>query len=553
VQGRSDTPNPLDVATVRDVGPSLDRTAGGDLFPSGSAPDPFVGRTLDRRYEIVERLGAGGVGFIYRAKHVQLGRFVAIKVLQQYAATDPDWRRRFAREAKALSALSHPNVVTVTDSGIDDDLPYLVMELLEGKTLSELIKEGTMPPARALHIVRQVLRGLAFAHGKGIVHRDLKPANVFLHALPDQTDHVRLLDFGMVKFLPGPESRAVLDSFTRAGLVCGTPAYISPEQGRAEPVDTRTDVYSAGVILFELLTGRQPFGGDSMLDVLHSHLVDPIPSLADTRPDLSVLQPVIDRSLAKTPAERFPDAASMLAALEAIAVAPNGSVYLVKKARTPVAHRWRAAVGVATLAAALATVFTFLNRNAAPPIESARAVPSRPPLSSAPPTSASMEPSGISPPPAEANAARSTPPARDPWQETVPTALRRIRDRLDRGKRITESSLRPVYLFARQHPADPRPWLLVGRTYAQLDWRSDSVERYLRAYRIDPGSRGDPRMLPDLLTAAVHPIAGRAAAKAIGEVYGAEAIPAVEKELNRWAGDRDTAARLARLRESLAP
>ena len=119
MRGRSDTPSPLGVATVTDVGLSSGRTAGGDLFPSESVPDPYIGRTLDRRYEIVERLGAGGVGFIYRAKHAQLGRLVAIKVLQQYAATDPDWRRRFAREAKALSALSHPNVVTVTDSGID--------------------------------------------------------------------------------------------------------------------------------------------------------------------------------------------------------------------------------------------------------------------------------------------------------------------------------------------------------------------------------------------------------------------------------------------------
>src|SRR5262249_15093216 len=153
-------------------------------------PDPFVGRVLDGRYEIVGRLGAGGVGVVYRAKHAQLGRFVAIKVLQEHTADLPEWRQRFEREAKALSALAHPNVVTVTDSGVDHRLRYLVMELLEGKTLAELIKEGPLPPARALDIARQVLRGLAFAHGKGIVHRDLKPANVFLQALPDQADHV---------------------------------------------------------------------------------------------------------------------------------------------------------------------------------------------------------------------------------------------------------------------------------------------------------------------------------------------------------------------------
>src|SRR5215471_11046473 len=122
-------------------------------------PDEFIGRVLDGRYEIVGRLGAGGVGVVYRAKHAQLGRLVAIKVLQQHAAALPEWRRRFEREAKALSALAHPNIVTVTDSGIDDGVPYLVMELLQGKTLAELIKEGPLAPARALDIARQVLRG----------------------------------------------------------------------------------------------------------------------------------------------------------------------------------------------------------------------------------------------------------------------------------------------------------------------------------------------------------------------------------------------------------
>src|SRR6185369_1360575 len=128
---------------------------------------------------------------VYQGRQVQLDRLVAIKVLQQSAAASPEWRRRFEREARALSALAHPNVVTVTDFGIDDDVPYLVMELLEGKTLAELIDEGPVTPARALDIVGQTLRGLAAAHGKGIVHRDLKPANIFLQALPDQADHVR--------------------------------------------------------------------------------------------------------------------------------------------------------------------------------------------------------------------------------------------------------------------------------------------------------------------------------------------------------------------------
>jgi serine/threonine-protein kinase len=317
---------------------------GGELFPSASIPDPFVGRVLDARYEIVERLGEGGVGLVYRAKDAKVGQPVAIKMLQQHAAEVPEWRQRFEREAKVLYALDHPNIVKVSDSGIDSDLPYLVMELLQGKTLADLIDEGPLPAPRALDIARQLLRGLAFAHGKGIVHRDLKPANVFLQALPDQADHVTLLDFGMAKFLEGSSSRSLVDNLTRTGTIFGTPSYMSPEQGRAEPVDARSDVYAAGVILFELLTGRTPFAGDSLQDKMRAHLVDPIPSLADACPDLSIaafLQPVVDRAMAKKAASRFPDAASMLAALEAIDDVPHSWRGVAAKVAGAILRCWR--------------------------------------------------------------------------------------------------------------------------------------------------------------------------------------------------------------------
>src|SRR6185369_15724709 len=154
---------------------------------------------------------------VYQGRQVQLDRLVAIKVLQQSTAASPEWRRRFEREARVLSALAHPNIVPIADFGIDGGVPYLVMELLQGKTLADLINEGPVSPARALDIVGQTLRGLAFAHGKGIAHRDLKPANIFLQELPDHADHVRLLDFGTAKFLEGATAPGPGENLSLAG------------------------------------------------------------------------------------------------------------------------------------------------------------------------------------------------------------------------------------------------------------------------------------------------------------------------------------------------
>jgi len=599
--------------------------------------DPLIGRKLDGRYEVLARLGEGGVGVVYRGRQTQLGRFVAIKVLHKEAAAIPAWRHRFEREARALSELAHPNVVPVTDSGIDRGVPFLVMELLEGKTLSELVKEGPMPLWRALEIARQVLRGLAFAHGKGIVHRDVKSANVFLQALPDQEDHVRLLDFGMAKFMDGPSSRNVAEAVTRAGVVFGTPAYMSPEQAKGGPADARTDVYAAGVMLFELLAGRRPFVDPTYEGIIIEHLTKPVPSLAKVRSGLAkaaMFQRVVDRALEKKPAARFKDAEAMLTALEAaIAKLPPSALKRGREVgreaaraaastkkeappRAASASPWRSrfrrlAIGLVVLVVGIAAAGIFLQqRGRVKPVETA-AVPAPPPKPATPPKLAEppkpaqvpkpalpepappLPPASAlpaSPPPApnpeppappppektmaekapETRAENAAPPprekpeppenaqyprqarprARNPWQDPAPKVLRSIRDRLVRGTKVSQKALRPAYEFAHQNPDDPRPWLLLGRAYAQVDWFSDAVERYVRAYGVDSTSRGDPQMLADLIKGAAHPVAGRNAARAIREIYGAEAIPALDKAM-RGAGAGEAAARLARLRESL--
>ena len=276
-----------------------------------TSADPLLGRELDGRYRIEGRLGEGGLGVVYRARHVRLGRAFAIKVLQPVYASNASLRARFDREAKALGALNHPGVVGVTDFGIDGEVPFLVMELLEGATLDVRMP---LPPDRALSILRDVLGAVAYAHGLGLVHRDLKPANVFLESLPEGQERVRVLDFGLAKFLDGSDGSAL----TRPGATLGTPAYMSPEQALGGAASPRNDVYALGILLYELLVHERPFRGESG-ELMRQHLLVPVPSLASKRPDLpslNALDAVVQRATAKAPAERFEDAAEMRTALD---------------------------------------------------------------------------------------------------------------------------------------------------------------------------------------------------------------------------------------------
>ena len=282
---------------------------------SSIAPDA-IGRTLDGRYLIEERLGVGGVGAVYLGTQLALGRSVAIKLLHE--GLDPSFRTRFEREAKALAALRHPNIVSVTDYGLDGTTPYLVMEKLEGETLGERLARGPLLPEHVLELARQLLRALGFVHEQGLVHRDLKPGNLFLELTPDGDERLKLLDFGLAKFVqePGVEGQTV----TRAGHVVGTPAYMAPEQIAGDAVDARSDIYAVGVLLYQALSGRVPFEGEPM-EQLKGHLVAPVPPLTNAqagqqpRPELNAL---IMRALEKRRDARFGSALEMLVAIEAV-------------------------------------------------------------------------------------------------------------------------------------------------------------------------------------------------------------------------------------------
>jgi serine/threonine-protein kinase len=274
--------------------------------------DRRVGTVLHNRYLILAPIAQGGMGSVYRAERLQLGRQVAIKFLHAWVADDPALRQRFEVEARAMSRLSQPNCISVLDFGVAD-APYIVMDLVAGKTLNEVLAEGALPPARALAIARQLLAGLVHAHAQGIIHRDIKPENIVLEEGPDPDDRVRLLDFGLAKLVDSQPNAT-------AGMALGTPNYMAPEQLADGAVGERTDIYATGIVLFEMLTGRKPFDSPEIGEVFRQHLYMPPPALRSMAPAANhspELEAVVQRALAKSPAERFPTAAAMAAALEA--------------------------------------------------------------------------------------------------------------------------------------------------------------------------------------------------------------------------------------------
>lgn len=265
-------------------------------------------------YEIVALLGAGGMGEVYRARDGRLGRDVAIKVLPRGMASDPERQQRFEAEARAAGALNHPNIVTLHDVGVAEGVPYLVTEVLEGESLRALIQRGPVAPTAAVDLVIQLANGLSVAHLKGIVHRDLKPENLFVLA----DGRLKILDFGIAKLMrtesspSEAETTPVFASLTVAGTIMGTVSYMAPEQLRDRPVDQRADLFAVGAILHELLTGKQPFTGDTAADRVSAILMADTPPLpATAEREIPGIGAVVARLLAKRPEGRFDTAADL--------------------------------------------------------------------------------------------------------------------------------------------------------------------------------------------------------------------------------------------------
>jgi eukaryotic-like serine/threonine-protein kinase len=288
------------------------RSAGA---PPPGPPRLPLGSVLQGRYRLLSVIGDGAMGSVYRAERIGLERQVAVKFIDSAIARDPSFVKRFEVELRAMGRLAHPHCISVIDYGVEA-LPYLVMELVEGQSLRSLLAGGRLPPRRALTIACQLLAGLAHAHAKGIVHRDVKPENVLLEAaLGVSGDCVRIVDFGLAKLLDSASKLTL-------GTLLGSPHYMPPEQMSAgAEIDARVDIYTTGIVLYEMLTGARPFDGPTLGDVLLAQKQDPPPRFSKVAPGLQAspaLERVVRRALEKAPGARFQSALEMIAAIEAL-------------------------------------------------------------------------------------------------------------------------------------------------------------------------------------------------------------------------------------------
>ncbi|MBA2604230.1 MAG: protein kinase [Acidobacteria bacterium] len=334
--------------------------------------------TVISHYRLLDRLGEGGMGEVYRAEDLRLKREVAIKLLRREGGTSAEWLARFEREARLASSLQHPHICTIHELGEHEGQPFIVMERLEGRTMRQVLEGGALPAARVLELARQIAEALDAAHRRGIIHRDIKPANLFL----THGDRLKVLDFGLAKLAADePQTRAIDASsptvdgglppdLTRTGSTVGTASYMSPEQAQGQPVDARTDLFSLGTVLYEMATGRRAFGGDDVplivMKIINGIVIAPRTVNASIPESLDA---IIQRLMAVDPQARFQTAGELLTALQTAAQALAPSSTAGVSAAAPATRqrrlrtRWIAAATVATLLMAGVVGRTWLARN----------------------------------------------------------------------------------------------------------------------------------------------------------------------------------------------
>ena len=480
--------------------------------------DPLIGAVVGERYRIVGRIGVGGMGAVYRAEHTMMRRDLAIKVLLSELGGREEFARRFEREAESASRLAHPNIITVTDFGRTlTGALFLAMEFLAGDSLTSIIKQGPLPRERALAIIRQILRGLDHAHGAGVVHRDLKPDNIMLVERDGQRDAVKILDFGIAKVTqPGSGQEAL----TQAGVIFGTPEYLSPEQALGEAVDARADLYAAGVILYEMLMGRRPFESDEKVRIISMHLSHPPPRMRDANPTVDVpfaLEQVVLQALEKQRANRFASATAFLQALEdSEGVVEEGEPFdmgatmpnlMPEAAGAAGAGRTPAPAG-RSRAVALASLLAF----AALSVAGVVVVRGR-----------MHRPKG-----AAGLSARPTEPA--PAAPALASELKKVEAFLEEGNTVAARLALDDQLARR--PKDARVHYMLGRLAFADNRHAEGLASYREAIELDDGFRGDPVLLAHVDTALGEPRQSQAALDLVIEKIGPPAADLLEKVAN---------------------
>jgi serine/threonine-protein kinase len=432
-----------------------------------------VGELIGDRYEIVGQLGGGGMGELYEVVHRHVGRHLALKLLRPHLLSRTSHASRFEREARAAGRLDSIHIVPTVDFGkTADGSPYYVMELLKGEDLRSVIQRGPIPTQAAVEIIRQAAIGLAVAHRDGIVHRDIKPANIFVAAGVDDAPLVKVLDFGIAKLDPDVYESV---EHTMSGAVLGTAPYMSPEQARGSPIDARSDIYSLGIVLYEALTGRRPFSGQSYNAIIYRILtasIEPVTSLCPEIPP--TLAAIVDRLVSRDVAARFSSAEEVVAALTPFATGAASLRRPVALAldRTPAAPcsdttgplaqstvlqmtnrgatRFRlAAVGLVSLASIIACRH-YLGRNASDPQRAPGAGPPPPENVVAPPSRSPTAAAGPKPSATDEDQVNKLP-------APAPSARAAVHQRTHRTRSATKDAPPPVVLQPVLPPAESSP------------------------------------------------------------------------------------------------
>lgn len=481
---------------------------GTVLNPDRTPETAAVGRVLDGKYRLDAFLSRGGMGAVYEATHVMLNRRVAVKLISPHLVADADMVRRFQREARAVTHLNHPNIVRVQDLGqTRDGTLYIAMDLIAGKSLSDIIQaEPPFDAARIAHIAAQIVSALTHAHENGVIHRDLKPQNIMITRRPDGREVATLLDFGIAKTFEVDANTKV----TSTGFAVGSPRYMSPEQAGAGPVDARSDIYSVGVILYEMLTGEVPFDDASTPALLVKHLTEtPVrPSIRRPERHVSpVLEHVAMRCLEKKPEARFQTAEELLRALAWTAVPPevsqtNAATRLAtprpsrRQSHTPAvvtpppAPNWRRYAGILTaivlVVAAALLVARFTRRAAVPPSAPTSSPPAPTVTQSSAPVSQPATPSVQAAPPEPPATPRGTKiqalvPDR---QEPTPPNPKVVEAATPEDPKIAQTPLSRA-LTGRVRT------LLAQRGISQLRFRGATLEMTMRPSRPGRGVTAD--------------------------------------------------------------